>query len=262
MAPARTLQDLNVSRVITAAGPTVGATLQALSLWRRHGVVVFPSLLSAESVRALRGHAQALLLPVERGAVSTIDRTANIRAPAQRALRALPVSHEVTDALSQLSATVLWPFLEAALQAEQLLLLELGVMRASPGAAAQAWHRDDNVLDGRIVSVQIALVDTGAQQGALEVQPASHTHTEPTDEQAAPSVIVAVPEGTVTVYSPNVVHRGRANTHTEDRLTLVLSLVSESGLVPDGIPLAVQAEDAGRWWLARDGLQDSPHEAF
>ena len=259
MTPARTLQDLSVS-------PTVGTTLHALSLWRRHGVVVFPSLLTAETVRSLRGHAQALLLKVERGAVSTIDRmidrTDNIRAPAQRALRALPVSHEVAEALSQLSATVLWPFLEAALQAERLLLLELGMMRASPGAAAQAWHRDDNVLDGRISSIQIALVDTGAQQGALEVQPSSHTHTEPTDEQAAPSVIVAVPEGTVTVYSPNVVHRGRANTHTDERLTLVLTLVSESGLVPDGIPLAVQAEDAGRWWLARDGLRDSPHEAF
>ena len=50
-------------------------------------------------------------------------------------------------------------------------------------------------------------------------------------------------------YSPNVVHRGRANASPRERLALTLNLVGANGLVPSAIPLAVDRRDAGRWWL-------------
>ena len=57
--------------------------------------------------------------------------------------------------------------------------------------------------------------------------------------------------------APNVVHRGRANhARGETRLTAVLTLMGTSGLVPNGIPLAIHPEDAGRWWLEAGELHD------
>ena len=238
--PAQTVAELSV---IDISAP--GAARRAVSLWRRQGVVVFPALLESAAVQALRARADTQR-------VASVDRTAHIRAPANRTLRAVPVTHS-TEALSTL-ASQLDSFLAEALQSHSRLLLEVGLMRALPGAADQGWHRDDGVLDGRVASVQIALVDTAAAQGALEVLPASHTHTEATEDTSG-GVALAVPAGSVTVYSPNVVHRGRANTHGEERLTQVLTLMGASGLVPNGIPLVIEREDAGRWWLEAGELR-------
>ena len=242
--PARTVSELSVRDAGAA-----GATRRAVSLWRTQGVVVFPALLAPADVRALQSHARADGAEQE----APVDRTANIRSPANRTLRAIPVAH-AAEALSALAAR-LDSFLGYALQSRRRLLLEIGLMRALAGAADQGWHRDDGILDGRIASVQIALVDTAAEQGALEVLPASHTHTEKPDE-GADGVAVAVPAGSVTVYTPNVVHRGRANALRETRLSLVLTVMGASGLVPNGIPLAVQPEDAGRWWLEGGELRE------
>lgn len=242
--PARTVSELSVRDAGAA-----GATRRALSLWRTQGVVVFPALLAPADVRALQSHARADGAEQE----APVDRTANIRSPANRTLRAIPVAH-AAEALSALAAR-LDSFLGYALQSRRRLLLEIGLMRVLAGAADQGWHRDDGILDGRIASVQIALVDTAAEQGALEVLPASHTHTEKPDE-GADGVAVAVPAGSVTVYTPNVVHRGRANALRETRLSLVLTVMGASGLVPNGIPLAVQPEDAGRWWLEGGELRE------
>ena len=49
---------------------------------------------------------------------------------------------------------------------------------------------------------------------------------------------VAVPEGSLMMYSPNVMHRGRAHVLDEDRLIVTLTLMGSNGLVPNGIPLA------------------------
>ena len=38
--------------------------------------------------------------------------------------------------------------------------------------------------------------------------------------------------------------------------SLVLTVMGASGLVPNGIPLAVQPEDAGRWWLEGGELRE------
>jgi hypothetical protein len=239
---ARSVGALSVDSVSEPAG-----LRRALSLWRRQGVVVFPSLLNASLVRALRGHAQAAVDH------SAVDRSANIRAPALRTLRALSMTHGA-PALREISS-VLSAFLAGALIDPSQLLLEVAAYRASSGALAQGWHRDDGVLDSRLASVQIALVDTAATQGALEVQPASHTHDDvPSD--GASGVKLAVPEGSVVVYSPNLVHRGGANTHAKERLAVTLNLMGSNGLVPNGIPLAVLPEDAGRWRLAAGRLLD------
>ena len=40
------------------------------------------------------------------------------------------------------------------------------------------------------------------------------------------------------MYSPNVMHRGRAHVLDEDRLIVTLTLMGSNGLVPNGIPLA------------------------
>lgn len=89
--------------------------------------------------------------------------------------------------------------------------------------------------------------------------PASHTHDErpaAADAPDPPGVPMAVPAGSVVFYSPNVVHRGRANSLGEERLAVTMNIMGGRGLVPDGIPLAVHPDDAGRWWLVDGALVD------
>jgi len=38
----------------------------------------------------------------------------------------------------------------------------------------QEWHRDDSLMDSRIMSLQVCLVDTVAEMGAFQVQPGTH----------------------------------------------------------------------------------------
>lgn len=247
MRGARTVEELSV-RVPLTSGADAGAgssgTVRAQSLWRRHGLVVFPAVLDAATVAQLATHVTAAV------AHSAVDRSANIRAPSNRTLRALEVD-SAAAAIRSVGAA-LAPFLGTALLDPTLLLLELAAYRVAPGAAAQAWHRDDGVLDTRLASVQIAVSDTTAEQGALEVEPGSHTHDgAPSDE--ATRVALAVPAGSVVVYSPNLVHRGAAHTAAHERLAVTLNLMSVNGLVPNGIPLAVLPQDAGRWRLIDGG---------
>jgi hypothetical protein len=58
-----------------------------VALWRREGVVVFPALLSAELIDLLREH----VVLVCEGSAMGVDRSANIRKPLQRTLRAVGV---------------------------------------------------------------------------------------------------------------------------------------------------------------------------
>ena len=93
---------------------------------------------------------------------------------------------------------------------------------------------------------------------ALEVLPASHTHDERPAAAGVPdlpgALSIAVPQGSVVFYSPNLVHRGRANSLDEERLAVTMNVMGARGLVPDGIPLAVHPADAGRWWLMDGAL--------
>ena len=226
---------------------------RALALWRQQGVVVWPALLDEGVVEAARRQALVVLESEQRAAV---DRSCNIRQPGRRTLRAMGVE-EGPDALAAI-AQALASFLEEALKGDRQLVLEHAAYRSAHGAAEQEWHRDDGVIDSRIVSVQVALVDTAFNQGALEVAPATHradaAERLPMHGQFS-GLSMAVPAGSVVMYSPNLLHRGRANQHGIDRLILTFTLAGKHGLVPNGIPLAVQPQDEGRWWLRAGRLE-------
>jgi len=225
-----------------------GALQRAVTLWREQGVVVFPKLLHAADMEILRAHAFEVCVGSDEGAV---DRTANIRKPGNRMLRAAGVRArpEVLEAI----AKKLTPFLNAALQDTQHLVLEHSVYRIQPWAAAQEWHRDDGLVDSRLVSLQVSLVDTAAEQGAFQVYPGTHRcstrESARADTGAPPPLTIAVPAGSVLCYSPNVMHRGNANTHTKDRLVFALSLMASHALIPQGVPFAIHEDDEGQWWL-------------
>lgn len=90
-----------------------------------------------------------------------------------RSHKALPVS-AAREALGEVAQRI-GPFLSAALGGSgALALMESGFMVTRPGAEAQAFHRD--VAPGVVsasslaASLQVALVDTCAEQGVLEVR--------------------------------------------------------------------------------------------
>ena len=147
-AAATRLEDICV-RMETGAGVD-----KALALWRQQGVVVFPELLDAQLVASLQAQVQEACDADGQG----IDRSANIRQPSKRTLRALSVAQhkEPLEAI----AKGLEVFLSEALSDDHQLLLEYGGYEIQPGAAAQDWHRDDSVIDSRVASIQIALTDT------------------------------------------------------------------------------------------------------
>jgi len=174
-----------------------------------------------------------------------------------RRLRAVAVE-DMPEALAAI-AKELALFLDEALMDLRQLVLEHAAYRISPGAAEQEWHRDDATIDSSIASVQVSLVDTVAVQGALEVAPASHGADRPCPLPTT-RVSMAVPAGSVVFYSPNLLHRGRANQHGLERLILTFSVVGKHGLVPNSIPLAVQPQDQGKWWLHAGRLQQANEE--
>ena len=108
-----------------------------------------------------------------------------------------------------------------------------------------------SACDPRLASVQVSLVDTAADQGALEVAPGTQRGGAPAGE--GEGTVVAVPAGTVLFYAPSASHRGRGNRLGRDRLFLGLTLLGEGGVVPPGIPYALQPHDLGRWCLRGGG---------
>ena len=251
-----TLADLSVvlPPVVAAADDAAlrDAADRARVVWERQGVVVFPRLLPSDVVATLRHGVEAEL---RRDAQETVDRTYSIRQASARTLRAVDVAAVSADALRVL-ASRLGRFLSAALLLSSsdgdIALLESSVMHTQVGAAEQSFHSDAALCDPRLVSVQIALVDTAISQGALEVLPGSQPSDKASSTAAEESstVVVGVPEGTVTFYAPSLVHRGRGNQHTRDRLFLGLTLLGDGGIVPSGIPYTLQPHDLRRWCIA------------
>mmetsp|Transcript_26277 Transcript_26277/g.43589 ORF Transcript_26277/g.43589 Transcript_26277/m.43589 type:complete len:667 (-) Transcript_26277:86-2086(-) len=241
-----TLNDLSVS--VMLHGDIASAMARAVRLWRHYGIVVFPRLLASDIVQRLRrGVQEELRLSVDQ----TVDRSLSIRNSRFRTLRALDVTNMTSLALYEMAAS-LSHFLTSAFGPEQVLL-ESSFMLTGVGAGEQSMHSDVSQYDPMLASVQISLVDTRAEQGALEACPASHydaLHYLP-DECG---VVAAVPEGTVTLYSPSLIHRGRANTHVQDRLFVGLTFLGRDGVVPSGIPFVLRPHDLGRWWLTNGAL--------
>ena len=231
----------------TPRAPSSGWARRAVGVWQRQGVLVVPRLLPEAVIAPLRAHVQRALR-----SAGAIDYSFAIRSGGSRQLRAVGV--EAASAALALLARHLQPFLDEALGTE-LALLECHVMRTSPGAAEQTFHSDVPHADPRLVSVQIALVDTDATQGALDAIPATHGNDDDATSNERPAIAVAVPAGSVTFYSPRLLHRGRANTHADERLFLGLSFLARGGIVPSGIPYAIEREDIGQWQLAAGELQ-------
>lgn len=243
-----------------------GWVRRAVQLWRQQGAVVFPSLLNASVVQSLREAAETMLQTEGAVDLSGLIRQSSGNA-SLRTLRPLPVSPS-RGALAALAST-LAPFLAGALMSPRQLLLDFGAYRTSAGSDAQEWHTDSPFRDGRIAHVQISLVDTGAQQGELQVQPATHGHQPASGEAAdaagqpiereGPQVPLApVPAGTVSLYRLDLLHRGgrHALPQRGSRLIGSLKLMGEHAFVPDGIPLKMLPDDAGRWWLEGGDVVD------
>ena len=156
---ATTLAELSVSAAALRGVTSVrrGAAQRAIALWRRQGVVIFPSLLSGAVVARLREHVMAATADAV-----TVDRTANIRDPFNRTLRALAIA-DAAVALEAISEVLgpsvhahapamctchvhlpcnlpctcpqaLEPFLRHAMVDAELLVLEVAAYRAAPGA--------------------------------------------------------------------------------------------------------------------------------
>lgn len=238
---------------ISADASAPGGAERAAEIWRRNGVVVFPSLLTGEELAGLREHVLAAAANE-----SATDYTAVTRNSRHRVHKALPVG-AAAAAIKALAAS-LAPMLHSALGGGgELSLLESGFMVTSPGAEGQQMHRDVAPAvcsrSSVTVSIQVSLVDTAAEQGALEVIPGSHVYDASVSEQDRMSgksgltpLRVAVPQGTVTVYALHTMHRGTANTHTEKRPFFFFTLMGD-GHAPPGLAYTIDMEDIGQWRL-------------
>ena len=141
---------------------------------------------------------------------------------------------------------------------------DIGVTRMWD-ATLLVFHADVSNYDPQLASVQISLVNSVASQGVLEVAPGTQHEpakwTERFERQDAGArrprtVAIAVPAGSVTFYSSSLVHRGRANTHSKERLVLGLTLLGDGGVVPSGLPYALQPQDLGQWSLYQGRLRE------
>ena len=269
---------VNGERVEVPAPLMLGAKLKrggaeaahrAAAIWRRHGVVIFPALLSGKPLAALRERVAAAAAGNHTGDYTTVTRDSR-----HRVHKSLPVD-EARAALEAIGAQ-LGPFLrealgpaagagagEAAGGAPGLPLLESGFMVTSPGAEAQQFHRDVAPAvvsrSSLAVSCQVSIEDTAPTQGALEVVPGTQnydprvTDRERLGDPRYAQLPVAVPAGTVTVYMLHTMHRGGANTHHRERPFYFFTLMGD-GIAPPGLAYTMELDDIGRWQLEGDRL--------
>jgi len=241
------------------SSPICGEALRRARLtWRRQGVVVFPALLSTAAVEALRGRVSDAV-----GGNGTRDYTGVTRNSHCRVHKSLPVE-QARAALRELG-TRLEPFLETALGSAELHLLESGFMVTSPGASCQQMHRDVAPAvvsrSSLTASLQVSLVDTAPEQGALEVVPGSQVFDPSVSDRdllrGAPdkALPVAVPAGSVVIYALHLLHRGRANSHSNDRPFYFFTLTGGMH-PPPGLAYTIQSEDIGLWRLQKGSPQE------
>lgn len=247
------LAELSVSADELRRGGSA-AVARAVAIWKRHGVVLFPALLTGAPLDQLR---ECVRAAAEGNA--TADYTTVTRNSLHRVHKSLPVA-EARAALDAVAAQLRGFFTEA-FGAAELPLLESGFMVTSPGAEEQQFHRDvaPAVVSRSSLSVscQVSLEDTAATQGALQVVPGTQAYDSRVSDRerlADPKYAqlpVAVPAGTVAVYMLHLMHRGGANTHSKERPFYFFTLMGR-GIAPPGLAYTMQLDDIGRFGL-RDG---------
>ena len=147
---------------------------------------------------------------------------------------------------------------------------------AGEGGAGGAGVMGELVGGARAVSIQLQLSDTTAQpcMGSLEVLPGSHR---PDAARARPEQIkravkeptpssgvlaVAVPAGSVTLYSSRLWHRGGANRSDRERTFCFLTVSEPDAPAPAGLIHTMERDEVGGWMLDHRGLQArSPERA-
>lgn len=75
------------------------------------------------------------------------------------------------------------------------------------------------------------------------------------DRERSGEVTIAVPPGSVTVYSSRAYHRGSANRSERARTFCFLTLCEPDSAAPDGLIHTMERDDVGVWWLGRKGLE-------
>jgi len=118
------------------------------------------------------------------------------------------------------------------------------------------------------VSIQLQLTDTSGAGalGSLEVLPGSHR---PDARLGAPAQIreavdapegargvvpIAVPAGSVTIYSSRLWHRGGANEGGPERAFCFLTVTEPGTPAPPGLIHTISWEDVGAWMVGAEGL--------
>lgn len=252
-----------------------------------HGAVVMPGLLDEDACTALASAVAVARKEEEGGDFSQETREARYRE--HRALRVGGTGGAATI-LGQVLAK-LYPLLSRVLQADSaeeeeasgIPLLGSGFMAVGGGAAEQELHKDVHGHDrhaqaecaaggARAISIQLQLTDTtdDERMGSLELLPGSHR---PDAANGTPEKIrraveestvahgvirVAVPAGTVTMYSSRLWHCGGANQSERERVFCFLTLTEPDAPAPPGLIHTMALEDVGVWAVGRDGLVKQP----
>lgn len=149
----------------------------------------------------------------------------------------LPLEGAVKVALNRCLRVLIGVFVASEAKA----LLELAALRVSPGAAAQAWHRDTEGHTKTVLTTFIALADVTPIRGPTEVKPYSHLLgpiLDATGSNEGGRVFqVCLPLGHAMVMDSRLLHRG-SRCHEGPR-TLFYFSVRLRGTKPRGTTISL-----------------------
>lgn len=134
--------------------------------------------------------------------------------------------------------TTLVPALLGRSSLDDLKLCHLSLLVATPGSTEQGWHADGGHVDVtkhmpcHVLNLFLPLADVPLEKGPTELRPGTHHHT----RNLAPMMLAAkckktlrqpfvatLDVGDILMFDYRVLHRGKANTSTQNRAILVLT---------------------------------------